>query len=370
MRISFSSGAGYNPRSTGLMGKSLSYCFKCSKLIREEEFVKGKAFNLGDRVSCAACAREVGAVAPRGASGAPAPPPPPPTPRTKVVVIREVAAPSPSRTPIAIGAFAVFLIVIGGVVAMTRTTEPSAAPPARPAGEDSKPKREEPLKLPEVRGEAPKVDADLVGHWTLDEGQGNAIRDSSGCGVLGEIKGATWTEGRLGNALRFNGNSYVELRNTPALAALQENDYTIALWFRSEDPLDPLKPQGLVMKPGKHEGLVVRKHFAMEHWLQDGTSVLAVPSGSYPVPGRFYHVVGVVHRGQGLVRVVVDGKELAIKRFAPGVRGMEYGPANWRIGAAQPSSGKSPYSTTGIIDDVRLYKRALSDEEIQRLIPK
>jgi len=44
------------------MGKSLAYCYKFSKLIREEEFAKGKAFNLGDRVSCADCACEVGVI--------------------------------------------------------------------------------------------------------------------------------------------------------------------------------------------------------------------------------------------------------------------------------------------------------------------
>src|ERR1043166_2296420 len=38
------------------MGKSISYCYKCSSLLREDDFDRGKAFRDGDRVVCAACA--------------------------------------------------------------------------------------------------------------------------------------------------------------------------------------------------------------------------------------------------------------------------------------------------------------------------
>ncbi|HXX92283.1 MAG TPA: hypothetical protein VEN81_01535, partial [Planctomycetota bacterium] len=46
------------------MGKSISYCYKCSSLLREDDFAKGKAFQDGDRVVCVRCAPEL-----RDASG-------------------------------------------------------------------------------------------------------------------------------------------------------------------------------------------------------------------------------------------------------------------------------------------------------------
>ena len=36
-----------------------SYCFKCSVLLREKDFAKGKAFKVGENVACAACAGDV-----------------------------------------------------------------------------------------------------------------------------------------------------------------------------------------------------------------------------------------------------------------------------------------------------------------------
>ena len=81
--------------------------------------------------------------------------------------------------------------------------------------------------------------------------------------------------------------------------------------------------------------------------------------------------MGVVDRSQGLTRIVVDGKELGIRRFAPGARAFDFKKARWRVGMGfiQPTV-QHAYPAHGVIDDVRLYKRALSDEEIQRLIPK
>jgi hypothetical protein len=41
------------------MGKSISYCYKCSTLLREDDFEKGKAFQDGDRVVCIKCAPQL-----------------------------------------------------------------------------------------------------------------------------------------------------------------------------------------------------------------------------------------------------------------------------------------------------------------------
>jgi len=49
---------GILPPSWDPMGKSISYCYKCSTLLREDDFGRGKAVRVGDYVSCAACAPE------------------------------------------------------------------------------------------------------------------------------------------------------------------------------------------------------------------------------------------------------------------------------------------------------------------------
>ena len=45
--------------------------------------------------------------------------------------------------------------------------------------------------------------ADLVGHWSLDEGTGSVANDRSGNGNHGTVNGATWVDGRHGMALSF-----------------------------------------------------------------------------------------------------------------------------------------------------------------------
>jgi len=49
------------------------------------------------------------------------------------------------------------------------------------------------------------VSAGLVGFWKLDENSGVSAVDSSGYGNNGILVGATWTGGKSGSALDFDG---------------------------------------------------------------------------------------------------------------------------------------------------------------------
>ena len=50
---------------------------------------------------------------------------------------------------------------------------------------------------------------ELVGYWTMNEGNGTIINDFSGNGSSGVVDGASWVDGKYGSALRFNGSGYV-----------------------------------------------------------------------------------------------------------------------------------------------------------------
>jgi hypothetical protein len=79
----------------------------------------------------------------------------------------------------------------------------------------------------------PAAQADLVGHWTFDEGTGATAYDSSGHGYNGTISNATYTSGVVGTgALDFNGaNAYVNVGYHAPLA-LAGSNYTIAWWMK------------------------------------------------------------------------------------------------------------------------------------------
>ena len=63
------------------------------------------------------------------------------------------------------------------------------------------------LKEQIAREEAEGVKGGLIGHWKLDEVSGASAADSSPAGAHGTLKGGpTWTPGRIGGALAFDGH--------------------------------------------------------------------------------------------------------------------------------------------------------------------
>lgn len=68
-----------------------------------------------------------------------------------------------------------------------------------------------------------------TGYWKFDESSGTIAADSSGNGKNGAITGATWTTGKYGNALNFDGNDYVT--GLPGFG--RDDNVTYSLWFRT-----------------------------------------------------------------------------------------------------------------------------------------
>ncbi len=80
--------------------------------------------------------------------------------------------------------------------------------------------------------------AELIGHWTFDEGSGTTAYDSSGNGYDGTLNGgATYTAGQVGSgAIQFNGtDSFVAVPYQESLA-LVDSDFTISVWSKWEGP--------------------------------------------------------------------------------------------------------------------------------------
>ena len=79
--------------------------------------------------------------------------------------------------------------------------------------------------------------ADLVGHWTFDEGSGAVANDASGNENHGTVGGVEWVEGTLGGALEFNGSSGpgVEIPHNPSLKLINEGDFTLTAWFKPRE---------------------------------------------------------------------------------------------------------------------------------------
>ena len=93
-----------------------------------------------------------------------------------------------------------------------------------------------------VLGLAGSASAKLIGYWRLNEGSGANTADSSGYGNDGIINGATWTSGKSGSALSFDGiDDYVlcaEREGTgPGTypAELMPEKFTVSCWTKLDN---------------------------------------------------------------------------------------------------------------------------------------
>jgi ligand-binding sensor domain-containing protein len=80
------------------------------------------------------------------------------------------------------------------------------------------------------------VDPNLVAWYKFDEGSGTTALDSAN-GHNGTVNGATWTAGKVGGALSFDGvNDYVDVPDNPALRFTQNSSFTLCAWV---NPISP-----------------------------------------------------------------------------------------------------------------------------------
>ena len=197
---------------------------------------------------------------------------------------------------------------------------------------------------------------DLIGYWRFDEGKGNFIMDSSGNGIKGIIKGARWVKGLLGYALEFDGKGGVVI-NSPLLDGMSE--LTVALWlYIKEDRLtSPLAKRDCIYRfifapEGDHFVVATENN----PWYSAGT----VLSFKGAPRGKWFFLAGTYTNG--MLRVYVNGELVASRSGLSGNIKRSEGPLTLGLADAPNIN-----DFVGRVDELRIYKRALSEEEIRNL---
>ncbi|MBP7051281.1 MAG: LamG domain-containing protein [Phycisphaerae bacterium] len=209
-----------------------------------------------------------------------------------------------------------------------------------------------------------------VGHWRFDEGSGTTVADSSGNNFAGRLVGdPAWVPGKVGSgALSFDGsNGMVEVPEGSALDL--DSRLTISAWVNLTDFLTYYfivckSPSGTAPSnyPGNYEFRVQPATGLLElgHQSAQGTAHAFYPSATPITTGRWYFVAVTLEKG-GRVEFYIDGTSAggAAQTINFGVLNNE--PV--RIGGR-----KDGYSFfNGQIDDVRIYNRVLTAEQIDGL---
>lgn len=203
-----------------------------------------------------------------------------------------------------------------------------------------------------------KNEAELRGAWHFDEGEGITIFDSSGKGNNGRIAGPEWVDGKVASALEFGGmdDGYVEVPDSLILKDLSV--FTVEAWFFNNPPSTTTWPLfigkgawgagGWVIDLGGSSQPRARMYFGSNtDW-----------SGSFlnvPIPtGEWTHLVYVVDRSANKAYSYKNGLPIGSVNSLP----------TYYSSTRPLIIGQN--ETKGIIDEVRIYNRALSLPEIQK----
>jgi hypothetical protein len=212
----------------------------------------------------------------------------------------------------------------------------------------------------------------LVGCWRLDEGEGKAAFDTSNFGDDGSLDlpgadPATWTGGKIGGALRFDGvDDIVTITPSAGLAITTDASHTYSIWAK---PLS-VPPNtanhntyfSLITREGRGLYYTFEKKFMANIRLADGTVVTAEspPADS----GRWHHLTMVVDDDAKELRLYVDGTEVSGSPQSYSGALASYGEANFFLGTSDSLIEKWDYRLHGTLDEARVYSRALETSEI------
>ncbi|MCD6346383.1 MAG: LamG domain-containing protein, partial [Bacteroidales bacterium] len=202
----------------------------------------------------------------------------------------------------------------------------------------------------------------LVGYWSFDEGTGTIAYDSTNNNNDGTIYGATWVEGRFGSALSFDGNDYVDVGD---VGVSEGNAFTIEAWFRSSagkscptiysEGTPANWPTNLIILYGPETDDHVRV------WHRDGSGTGGtLLEGGTSLNDNAWHHVAYVQRALNDRELYVDG--LSVDTDSTSLSALSV--TNAYIGANNNNGSMTQFSDD-VIDEVRIYNRALSATEIR-----
>ncbi|UCF15604.1 MAG: LamG domain-containing protein [Phycisphaerales bacterium] len=196
--------------------------------------------------------------------------------------------------------------------------------------------------LPDI----PIADPVLVGWWKLDEGQGSTALDWSGQNSHGTLSGnPEWVIGQDGGALKLDGNSWVDCGTPDILQVGQE--ITIACWI---NPTALGGERSFVGLNGAYSFKASGDHlrFTTPGILDHDADVAVISTGTWQ------HVADTFQPDQTVV-FYINGVEA--HRMTGSAANVGSGP--FRIGTNQWNE-----RFTGMIDDLRVYDKVATAEEI------
>jgi len=219
----------------------------------------------------------------------------------------------------------------------------------------------------------PVLNTGLVGYWDFQEGAGNYVYDKSGKGNNGLWYGSGtshWADGKIGRAGNFNGtDDYIDTNTGMGIDGMTE--LSVCAWMYWA-PASVTKDAVIVSKWDDSDhgmfmwvddvGNTSGRTNTISWTIRADSSIRIEGSTNLVAPQTWDYYCGTF-KGSTFMRLYKNG--ILDQEITSSVEAaVQASTANVRIGR---SSYSDPRYFDGKIDEVRIYNRALSESEIERL---
>ena len=216
------------------------------------------------------------------------------------------------------------------------------------------------------------ADPTLIGWWKFDAGVGSIAPDWSGHGNHGMLVNPNWlSPGWIGpSAMDFGSNSYMAIRNL-VLEDANETEVSVSAWVRTSS-------SGMQTIVSFDRSDYWRFEIGSQYvspgqvgWeVSTSSGVVDLPSQKRIDDGQWHHVAGIFDNGT--MTIYIDGAP-----DATAVGGSTFGIGSTRYGFVGSQSeatvfdgdrSGSPGYWMGSMDDVRIYNRALTQDDVVQVM--
>lgn len=215
----------------------------------------------------------------------------------------------------------------------------------------------------------------LVGYWRMDDNTGTTTVDSSGNGGTGTFyedqtansNGPTWTAGKFGPGINFAGTEDVVRipSSTATNLGATTDSYTVSVWFKTTTNF--AATAYIAAKTGGSSAYPFRIQMnsseTISFLFHDASGGVVPTSTATYNDGLWHQAVGVRNVTTDTAYLYIDG--ISVSSANDTTTGSLTNSDDLSIGNGGISYVESDF--TGQIDSVRIYNRALSPAEVNRL---
>ncbi|RSM87388.1 LamG domain-containing protein [Kibdelosporangium aridum] len=213
-----------------------------------------------------------------------------------------------------------------------------------------------------------------VAHWKFDEDGGKTARNSvegGADGVLGD-NASFDPKGASKGALNVNGINGTMTTSGPVLRT--DQSFTVAAWVHAREFVTGGTSMTAVGQDGaRNSGFYLQYNSSVNKWVflrfttdDDNPQWIGVSASQTPVKGEWVHLTGTFDAATRKMRIYVNG-EFGNEGVLPAAPWHATGPLT--VGRGKLMGTPTDF-WPGLIDEVRLYSRALPEDEISGIVTR